>query len=280
MKRFIPEFFNGIGYFFKAFPFIFRHRLFKWILLPGILNIFLFVVIVSSAWFSADRFTDWAVLRLDWNADNGWIRFVNNLVDVLLTGIAVVIYVLLYKHIVLNTLGPLMGGLVERIEKIKGFELNNQEEGNFIHDFLRGIRLSLRNIVRELGLTGLLLLFGLVPVVGIASPVFIFLVQAYFVGFGMMDYTLERRQVDAPTSISTVRRHRGFAVGNGAGFLLMMFIPVVGWLFAPAMTLTAATLGVLENKYLPESVKLELEGDGSAIAKQIDTSSVKNETKS
>ena len=55
-----------------------------------------------------------------------------------------------------------------------------------------GIRINLRNLGKELLLTIPILIIGLIPVIGIISTVLLFLMQAYYAGFGNMDYTLER----------------------------------------------------------------------------------------
>jgi CysZ protein len=60
--------------------------------------------------------------------------------------------------------------------------------------------------------------------------VFIFVTQAYYAGFGNLDFTLERH-FRVRESVRFVRRNRGLAIGNGTVYLLLL-LSVVGFLVA------------------------------------------------
>ena len=92
----------------------------------------------------------------------------------------------------------------------------------------------------ELLLTIPILLIGFIPIIGIASSVLLFLVQAYYAGFGNMDYTLERH-FKYDESIKFVKQHRGLAVGNGIVFMLFLLIPVIGIILVLPLSVTAAS---------------------------------------
>ena len=68
----------------------------------------------------------------------------------------------------------------------------------------------------------------------------IFLVQSYYAGFGNFDYYLERRAT-VKESVRYIRQKRGLVIGNGAGFMLLLLIPVLGLFLAPVMSTIAAT---------------------------------------
>ena len=66
------------------------------------------------------------------------------------------------------------------------------------------------------------------------------LLQAYYAGFGNMDFFLERHY-GVKGSASFVRRYNGAAFANGVIFLLILLIPVIGLVLAPFMATIAAT---------------------------------------
>lgn len=112
-----------------------------------------------------------------------------------------------------------------------------------IKSLIRGLRIALRNISKELSLTVLILILGFVPVIGIASTVLIFLVQAYYAGFGSCDYYMERH-FTVRQSVKFIRRNSGVAIANGAIFLGLLAIPIVGFFLAPILTAISATLTI------------------------------------
>jgi CysZ protein len=65
-------------------------------------------------------------------------------------------------------------------------------------------------------------------------------IQAYYAGFGTMDYTLERHY-NYKNSIRFVQKHRGIAIGNGLGFMLLLLIPVIGIIIVFPLSVVAAT---------------------------------------
>ena len=97
----------------------------------------------------------------------------------------------------------------------------------------------------ELLLTIPILLLGFIPVIGLFSTVLLFLVQAYYAGFGNMDYTLERH-FKYNESLQFVSNHRGLAIGNGIVFMLFLLIPVIGVILVLPLSVTAASVKTVE----------------------------------
>ncbi len=69
--------------------------------------------------------------------------------------------------------------------------------------------------------------------------------QAYFAGFGNMDYTLERH-FSYQKSIQFVKENKGIAIGNGLVFMLFLLIPFVGIIFIIPFSVTSATIATVK----------------------------------
>jgi len=115
-----------------------------------------------------------------------------------------------------------------------------------MQQLLRGIKINGRNLVMELLLTIPILLLKFIPVVNIFSTILLFAVQAYYAGFGNMDYTLERHY-QYKESLQFVRKHRGLAIGNGIVFILFLLVPVVGVILVLPLSVTAASTLTVEK---------------------------------
>ena len=70
--------------------------------------------------------------------------------------------------------------------------------------------------------------------------------QAYFAGFGNMDYTLERHY-NFKDSVSFVKRNRGLATGNGIVFMLFLLVPIIGVILVLPFSVTAATTETIKK---------------------------------
>lgn len=152
---------------------------------------------------------------------------------------ALLLFFFFYKYLVFILLSPLLSHVSQVMEK-KAYGSVHTTGASFLSDMIRGLRLSIRNVVRELALTAVLLLGGVfLPFLSWLVPIAIFLVQAYYAGFGNMDFTLERF-MNRKESINYVAGRRGFAVGNGAVFLLLLMIPLFGMLLAPFLGAVSA----------------------------------------
>ena len=90
-----------------------------------------------------------------------------------------------------------------------------------------------------------LLLLKFIPVVNIFSTISLILLQAYYAGFGNMDYTLERH-FKYRESVQFIRKNRGIAIGNGLVFILFLIIPIIGVILVLPMSVTAASIKTVE----------------------------------
>ena len=77
------------------------------------------------------------------------------------------------------------------------------------------------------------------------STFLLFLIQAYYAGFGNMDYTLERHYKFGE-SLRFVKNHKGLAIGNGIVFLLILLVPIIGVILVLPLSVTAASKNTVE----------------------------------
>ena len=110
---------------------------------------------------------------------------------------------------------------------------------------IRGTRIAIRNVIRELLLILFLTILSIFGPIGIVTSILIILIQAYYAGFGNMDFTLERRY-SVQESVLFVKERRGLAIANGLVFLGLL-TTFIGIFFAPAWSTIAATLSVIDN---------------------------------
>lgn len=158
--------------------------------------------------------------------------------------IMMLFYFSLFKYLFLIIGSPLFAYLSEKTESImegKDFPFNFRQ---LLKDMARGIKLALRNTLWQTVYIISLLILSFIPVVGWVVPVMTLLVECYYYGFSMLDYSCERHKLSASESISFIGKHKGLAIGNGMVFYLMHLVPFVGWVLAPAYAVVAATISL------------------------------------
>jgi CysZ protein len=233
----------------KAHFFIGKHRLWKWILIPGLVYMILFSLGLYFFWISADT----AVSRLSQiSGVDHWLHaqhsaawsFVLIMVGIMARLIMMFFYFSLFKYIFLILGSPVFSYLSEKTESIiegRAFLFSRQV---FFQDIRRGIKLAFRNCGWQTVYTIFILILSLVPLIGSIAPVISGLVECYYYGFSMLDYSCERHKLSPSESIRFISQRRGLAVGNGLVFYLMHLVPFLGWVLAPSYALVAATISL------------------------------------
>lgn len=245
----LKEIVIAIDAYFRAHKFISRHRLWRWIIIPGILYTVLFVsgmyfFVVSSNGAVSYLFEFIGINRWLEQQKSGLLSFIVMMGGIMVRLILVFLYFSFFKYLFLIAGSPLFAYLSEKTEAIlegKDFPFSFRQ---LLKDIVRGITLALRNIFWQSVYTISVLILSFFPVIGWITPVIALFIECYYYGFSMLDYSCERHKLSPAQSVTFVGSHRGLAIGNGLLFFMMHFIPVIGWVLAPAYAVVAATLSI------------------------------------
>lgn len=227
----IKDFFNGISSYFSAFQIISQLRLWKYFLVPIVVSLFVAGGLGTAIWTLSSSIATWLLPWMPWEVVTGWVLNI-------LFGL---VGFILFKHLVIACVSPFMTPLAQKVEehltgnytKYAGFNATKA-----LKDLFRGMRIAFRNVFKELLYVIPLFLLGLIPILTIPCMILIFLIQAYYAGFGNMDYTLEGHY-SVRESTRFVKKNRWLAIGNGSVFLLLLGTGI-GFLVAPPLAAVAA----------------------------------------
>ena len=239
----IKNILKGIKAYIGTFKLISKLKLWRYFAIPVIISLITASIIGIFAWNLSDNIGVYISKIWVWEFGKETFTSFSSFIGAVLV---LVIGLILYKHIVMALSAPFMSPVSEKIEvHLTGVNNHAHRTTSFKEQLWRGIRINLRNLSKELLLTVPILLIGFIPVIGIFSSILLFLVQAYYAGFGNMDYTLERH-FKYKESIDFVRKNKGIAIGNGIVFMLFLLIPVIGIIIVLPLSVTAATLKTVE----------------------------------
>ena len=240
-----------------AHKFIVKHKLWLYVFLPAVINAGMIVLLIFFGWHYFGLLTDWLMDLLGLNSDTeGYLGYLITALHwvfrIVLQVLLFLVYSTMYRYIIMIILSPLLALLSEKTDKLltgKDYPFNLK---NLLIDIARGVAIAIRNSLIEFLFMIALFFFSYVPVIGYISPVLMFFITCYFYGFSMMDYTNERNRLSVKQSVRFVRRNMGFSMANGIVFyLVFFFVPLVGFMVAPAYAVVAATLGIHEIRKVP-----------------------------
>ncbi len=249
----LKEIITSIQAYLQTHRFIIKHRLWKWIFIPGFIYAVLFCMGIYLFWVSSSSAIEFMLVKTgvkEWmdKMQNSWLSFLLIFGQLVLHLVLMLFYFSLFKYIFLIIGSPLFAYLSEKTESImegREFPFSFKQ---LMKDIVRGIRLALRNMLWQTVYTISILILSFIPLIGWVTPLLALLVECYYLGFSMLDYSCERNKLSTAQSILFIGRHKGLAIGNGIIFYLMHIIPVLGWILAPSYAVIAATISLYNSK--------------------------------
>ena len=241
----LKEIVISIQSYVRAHQFIRKHKLWKWIIIPGIFYMLMFVAGIYFFWHSSNAAVSYLsqVIGVEkWlhKQQSAILSFLFMMGSIMVRLVLGFYYFSLFKYLFLIIGSPVFAYLSEKTEAIidgKDHPVRMQQIGK---DMLRGTRIALRNGLWQTVYTVSILLLSFIPIVGWITPVISVFVECYYYGFSMLDYSCERHKLSPAESIAYIGQRRGLAIGNGLVFYLMHFIPFL----APSYAVVAATISL------------------------------------
>jgi CysZ protein len=229
--------------------FIQQHKLVKLILIPGLIYSLLFIVGMFFFWQSSDGVWSWVSRRLhieSWlqKERSAWLSFLFVMTGVMVRITSVLFYFSFFKYIILIIGSPVFAYLSEKTEAILEGKEHTINVPELKKDCLRGVKQAGYNCGWQSVYLIALVLLSLVPVIGWITPLIALMMECYYFGFSMLDYSLARAGYNVSQSRAIAGNHKGLAIGNGIIFYVMHCIIVL----APAYAIIAGTLSVHKVK--------------------------------
>lgn len=226
---FFKQITTGINAYKEAHAFIKQHSFFSYFIIPIIFNFLLFLYFTGLIWHYSNIIADQlffyfdiqSLLSQQFNFIQSIIKFI---LLVFINVIGLVIYLLVFKSLILIIMAPVLTIVSEIVDTIVTGNIYNFSLQDFVKDIYRSIRLSIKNITKEIFLSILFLIFSLLPIIGFIGPILLFTMQSYFYGFSMLDYSLERKKISVLQSEQFIWNHKFLSISIGVVFNFLLII--------------------------------------------------------
>lgn len=237
----MTPFLAGLRDYFGAGKIILQQKLWRWLVVPGLLSLLYFPAMLWLGWHFLDDGAGY--LRDRWLP--GFLShpaFVWIITLALSLGLAYAGFIV-YRNVIMICYAPVLSYVSERVEAALTPGLAAAKP---VIGMWRGARRAILMSVVSLGLSAASLIFCLllllIPIIGgLLMAGLLPLSQMFLAGHGFIDPTLERKGFDVGASFRLVRANKLRVLGCGCGFILLALIPVVGWFIAPGWGIVAGT---------------------------------------
>ncbi len=242
----INDLLKGIGDYFRAFSLMSKLNLWRYVFFTGILSLILGIFLVFSAIMLIDIFSTNIIgfYPFEWGSEHivGIAKFISGII--IATSL-----IFVYKYFVFIFFVPFLSPISEKVEEYLTGQKVGYSELNIAQlatDIIRGLRISIRLVIKELTWLIVLFLLSFVPVISLVVPFMIFIVGSFYAGYGNFDLTMER-YYNVRERIGFVGYNKALTLGNGIPFTLLLSIPFIGFFLAPALSVCAATISTIER---------------------------------
>lgn len=242
----------GISTYIASFSFIHKHKLYSLFLIPGLLSLLLLSVGIYLIFSLSMNLSDYILNNLNLNDLPIWaLSLIKITLGIIIRLISFLTLGVVFRYLILIVLSPVLSFIVQKIEYIQGYKEQSFSFTQILKDVIRAIKITLSNSVIQIGIIVLLSLLSFIPVIGYICPVIIFIIEFYYLGFSLLDYTLEVKNYNVKETRVFLKKHRTLAMTNGIFFYAWLIIPIFGWMIGPIIGTIAANISV--NKILREN---------------------------
>lgn len=237
--------FRGYG---AAFSIIEEKELKIFYMLPGMIAILLLMLF----YFVSSKISFSLFNKLSSMVDlENYHMLAYYLIKFLIIAIAFMFYFLIYKGLILILLSPFLSYISEKTEEEVEHSVMDVSFKKNVKLFTRGAIVSSKYLIFEISGAIVIFLLGFIPILNLLSPLLLLILEGFFAGASLIDYTLERRELNSTQSFQFVKKNFLFTTLNGIIFILFMMVPIIGIFMSPLVScvaVTKSTLDLIDNK--------------------------------
>ena len=238
---------TGMTYLIEGFKLIATPRLRHFVIIPLIINMFLFVGLFFLLRHYMSEFNLWFAHHLP-----VWLHWVASILWVLFFISFFLIFIYTFVTLANFITAPFNSLLAEKVELyLTGNALGERSWIENIKDVPRIFRRQLAILGYYLPRACLLLLLFFIPIVQVVAALFWFLFNAWFMTLTYIDYPTDNHRIPLPTVRTLLRRKRWVGIGFGVSVLVVTMIPVLNFFAIPAAVAGATKFWIEESASYP-----------------------------
>lgn len=240
----MTSFTRGAGYFLTGFSLITSPGLRRFVALPLLANMVLFISLFFVFRHYVGELNAWLLTFLP-----VWLQWLDWLLGIFFfTGFAI-FFVYAFATVANLLACPFNGLLSERVElALTGVPLPERPLREQLADLPSVFGRQLSLIFYYLPRAFLIFILFFIPLINVIAPALWFLFNAWFMALQYLDYPTEAHRIRLSECKAWMKAHRALSLGFGLAVLVGLMIPVVNFFAIPAAVAGATALWVAENR--------------------------------
>lgn len=235
---------SGFSYFVRGAGLLLQPGLKRFVLIPLLANIVVFVILTTLLFQSFSSLTDWFTGLLSfWS----WLAVIATFIATVISGLAVFIILMIYGYsfnLITNIIAaPFYGILAEKIETrltqttIPAESIGQMVARTFKREMVKLWYFVSRGLLVSIGLFFL----ALIPLVNLLVPVLALMWAAWVMTLQYVDYPADNHKLPFKTLRQQVKQQSYSTLGLGGTIMLSSMIPVVN-IFVMPIAVAGGTL--------------------------------------
>jgi CysZ protein len=243
---FLHQIRTSLIFYWRTYRFIESHALWRILILPAIINLFISIVIIIVAIRTSGYIVHLFMENMQFNSpDRSMLKFIEGLLMVIIRAMVFFLYLKIYRYLIIILLAPIFASISSKVQIIATGHSRKACTRTYLMDCSRGIQIGIRNFFIEAVLSAVIIVVSfiiswIIPL----APLLILIIESYFVGYSFTDYRNEHFGLSKKESRKLMNNYPGLVIGSGLFFNIFLLIPIIGVLLAPAFALIASGLAI------------------------------------
>lgn len=236
----LNDFSRGFSYFLQGFRLVREPSLMRFVWIPLLCNILLFIIMLVFAGYGLSWFSHWVEQFLP-----SWLQWLHWVIWVLSFLFSGIILLFISTFIVNIIAGPFNSILAEKVL------VHLQAADKIVQvSMMRALPSAFWRQMQFLGFylprALVYLLFFLIPIIQMVAAILWFMFNAWVFTMQYLDYPMDLHGVSIPQMKERMREKRGVCLGFGTGVVLFAMIPFLNFVVVPVAVVGATLLWVNE----------------------------------
>ena len=229
---------RGMAYVARGLSLINQQGIRRYVLVPLILNIFLFGALI---WTGYSQFAPTVEWMMSFVPD--WLSFLEGILWFFITLLTAIIVFFIFTPVANIIAAPFNAIMAEKVEELlTGKDINS---GVSLMTIIKdSIMSQIGKLVYILLWSLVLIIISFIPVINLISPFLWLIFGSWLLSLEYLDYPMGNHDLTFKQQKQTLKKRRGLSLGFGGSVMVLTSIPIINFIVMPVAVAGATAMWV------------------------------------